>query len=439
MEDRNEATDSAVLQDAITGLPNKHLFFDRLSQALALARRSDQIAAVLFLSVDRLKLINDTMGQRCGDELLKALAERLQSCLRESDTVARPGRDEFLILLPAVTHAEDATLVAKKIFSALSSPFVLDKHEIFVTSSIGISIHPNDGNDASTLLRNSYTAMQRAKETAKNTYKFYSPTMNDKAFERMLMENSLQLALRRNEFFLHYQPQISLSTGRISGMEALVRWQRPDVGIVYPNEFIKLMEEIGLIVPLGEWVLRTACAQNKALQETSRKPMRIAVNLSVRQFQQNIIETVRRVLEDTGLEPNCLELELTESIFVQDIEVAVETLHALRRLGVNISIDDFGMGYSSLSYLKYFPINKLKIVEPFISSIAIDPNDAVIAKAIVALAHSLNIKVIAEGVEKEEDLEFIRSLHCDELQGNIFSHPVPAEEIAKLLAKEKDF
>ncbi|MGD1074599.1 MAG: EAL domain-containing protein [Thermodesulfovibrionales bacterium] len=439
MEDRKEANNSAAYQDTLTGLPNKRIFFDRLSQALARARRGDLIAAVLFLSVDRLKLINDTMGQRCGDQLLKALAERLQGCLRESDTVARPGRDEFMILLPAITHAEDATLVAKKIFSALSCPFALDKREIFVTASIGISIHPNDGSDASALLRNSYTAMQRARETAKNSYKFYSPTMNDKAFERMIMENNLQLALKRNEFFLHYQPQINLDTGQISGMEALVRWQRPGAGVVYPNEFIKLMEEIGLIVPLGEWVLRTACAQSRALQETSRKPMRVAVNLSVRQFQQNIIETVQRVLEDTGLEPNFLELELTESIFVQDVEAAVEVLHAMRRMGVNISIDDFGMGYSSLSYLKYFPINKLKIVEPFISSIAIDPNDAVIAKAIVALAHSLNMKVIAEGVEKEEDLEFIRSLHCDELQGNIFSHPVPAEEIAKLLTSEKHF
>jgi diguanylate cyclase (GGDEF)-like protein len=439
LEDRTDANNSAATYDSITGLPNKNIFFDRLAQALALARRGNRIAAVLFLSVDRLKLINDTLGQRCGDQLLKAVAERFNSCLRESDTVARPGRDEFMILLPAVTHAEDAALVAKKIFSALSSPFVLEKHEIFVTANIGISVHPTDGDDAPTLLRNSYTAMQRAKEMGNNTHKFYSPVINDKAFEQMIMENSLQLALRRKEFFLHYQPQINLSTGQISGMEALVRWQRPEVGVVYPNDFIHLMEETGLIVPLGEWVLHAACAHNKTLQEKGLKPMRIAVNLSVRQFHQNIVETVSRVLEETRLEPNFLDLELTESIFVKDLDAAVEVLTALRSMGVNISIDDFGMGYSSLSYLKYFPINKLKIVEPFISSVAVDPNDAVIAKAIVALAHSLNMKVIAEGVEKEEDLAFIRSLCCDELQGNIFSQPLSAEDIAKLLAEGKHF
>ncbi|MEJ2684301.1 MAG: EAL domain-containing protein [Candidatus Sulfobium sp.] len=432
-----EEKDNAVY-DAATGLPNRKIFRDRLKQALALARRRGNAVAVMFVSLDYLKLINDTLGEKFGDQLLCTMADRLRGCLRRSDTVARPGRDEFMILLPEVTDADDATHVADKIFTALNSTCFLGGHELFVNASIGISVYPDDGDEDISLIKNSYTAMQHAAEAGKNTYKFFSPAMNIKSFNRMVIDNSLRLALRREEFFLHYQPQIDLLTGRVSGLEALVRWDRPDFGVVYPNTFIPLLEESGLILPLGECVLHKACTQNKLWQEAGLTPVRVAVNISARQFQQgDIVSLVGRVLKETGLGSQFLELELTESIFMNNTEISVEALQALRRMGVHISIDDFGTGYSSLSYLKYFPINKLKMVEPFVSFVAIDPNDAVIARAIVAMAHSLNMKVIAEGVEREEHLEFLRSLECDELQGNIFSYPVPAEDAARFLSGER--
>jgi diguanylate cyclase (GGDEF)-like protein len=392
----------------------------------------------LFICIDRLKLINDTLGENYGNKLLSALAKRLKACVRKSDIVARPGRDEFMILLPEIRYAEDAALIARKIFISLESPFNLKKQELFISVNIGISVYPNDGDNAKALLNTSYTALQRSRELEKNTYQFYSPALTERAFERMVMENDLQLALKRKEFLLHYQPQIDLRTGMIIGLEALVRWQKPGSKLIYPKNFIYLMEETGLIVPLGEWVLRTACAQNKAWQDAGFKPLRVAVNISSRHFhEKDITHIVSRVLEDTGLEPEFLELELTESIFLKNLERTVKALKVLRKIGVNISIDDFGTGYSSLSYLKYFPINKLKIVEPFISSVSFSPTDEVIARAIIALAHTLNMKVVAEGVEKKDQMQIIRSLKCDELQGNIFSLPLPPEEISKLLKKAK--
>jgi diguanylate cyclase (GGDEF)-like protein len=425
--------------DAATGLPTRAVFFGRLTQALTLAKRKQRSLAVMFISFDSLKLINDNLGQRFGDQLLKSVSERLVSCLRESDTVARPGSNEFMILLPEIETSANVSVVTDKIFRALSASFVLEQHEIFVNASIGVSMYPDDGDNASSLLKNSYAAMQNAREEGSNTYRFYSTAVNDAAFEKMLLENNLRLALKRGEFVLHYQPQIDLRTGLVTGTEALVRWQRPDAGLVYPANFIRLMEDNGLIVPLGEWVLRQACMQNKAWQDAGIKPIRMAVNLSARQFQQqNIVETVRRTLGETGLDPASLELELTESIFIRDIESVIETLRTMRDMGVQVSIDDFGTGYSSLSYLKYFPVNKLKIVEPFVSFVAINtPNDVVIANAIVAMAHSLNMKVIAEGVERRDNLEFLQSIKCDELQGNVFSHPLPAEEITALLLEGK--
>jgi diguanylate cyclase (GGDEF)-like protein len=430
--------DSPLDFDAATGLPSKAVFFDRLTQALTLAKRKRESLAVMFISFDNLKLINDNMGQRFGDELLKAVTGRLISSLRESDTVARPGSNEFMVLLPEVVLSDKLAVVAGKILAALGSSFMLDTHEIFINVCIGISMYPVDGENASDLIKNAYTAMQNAREEGKNKYRFYSPEINDAAYERMLLENELHLALQRGEFVLHYQPQIDLRTGLISGMEALVRWQRPAAGLVYPGNFIRLMEDNGLIVPLGEWVLRTACLQNKAWQDAGIRPLRMAVNLSARQFQQNIVETVSRTLGETGLEPAFLELEVTESIFIRDIEPVIETLRTLRDMGVHVSIDDFGTGYSSLSYLKYFPVNKLKMVEPFVSFVAIDtPNDVVIANAIIAMAHSLNMKVIAEGVERRDNLEFLQSIQCDELQGNVFSRPCPADEITALLRDGK--
>jgi EAL domain-containing protein (putative c-di-GMP-specific phosphodiesterase class I) len=322
----------------------------------------------------------------------------------------------------------------------LESPFILKKHKLFVSVNIGISIYPNDGDNAKALLNTSYTALQRARELGKNTYQFYSPALTERAFERMVMENDLQLALQREEFILYYQPQIDLKSGLIIGLEALARWQKPGGNLVYPKSFIYLMEETGLIVPLDEWVLHTACKQNKSWQIAGLKPVRVAVNISARHFhEKDITHIVSRVLEDTGLEPQFLELELTESIFLKNLERTVKALKVLSGMGVNISIDDFGTGYSSLSYLKYFPINKLKIVEPFIFSVSFNPTDEVIARAIIALAHTLNMKVVAEGVEKKEQMQLIRSLKCDELQGNIFSLPLVPEEVVKLLVKGKKF
>jgi len=435
---RGKSVDKTASCDPLTGLYNKTVFFNYVIQAIALATRHKKIAAILFVSVDRLKLINDTLGEAYGNKLLKTLAKRLEACVRKSDIVARPGRDEFMILLPEIRYPEDAALIARKIFASLESPFTLKNHKLIVSANVGISIYPNDGDNAKSLLNTSYTALQRAKELGENTYQFYSPALTERAFERMVMENDLKFALQREEFILHYQPQIDLKSGKIIGLEALVRWQKPGGDLIYPKSFIYMMEEMGLIVPFDEWVLYTACKQNKDWQEAGFRPLRIAVNISSRYFhEKDITHIVSRVLEDTGLEPQFLELELTESIFLKNLERTVTALKVLRKIGVNISIDDFGTGYSSLSYLKYFPINKLKIVEPFISSVSFSHTDEVIARAIIALAHSLNMKVVAEGVEKKEQMQRIRSLECDELQGNIFSLPLPPEEIDRLLKKDK--
>ena len=424
--------------DVTTGLPSRKIFYDRLKQTLALARRRGNAVAVMFVSLDCLKLINDNLGKNFGDQLLCMVADRLEGCLRQSDTVARPGRDEFMILLPEIANGGDAARVAEKIFTALNSTFLLGVHELFINAYIGISLYPDDSAEDMALIKNSYTAMQHAMKTGRNTYEFYSPSMNVKAFNRMVTENCLRLALRRSEFFLHYQPQIDLQTGRVIGLEALVRWDRPDFGVVYPNSFIPLMEESDLILSLGELVLYSACTQNRRWQESGLMPVRVAVNISSRQLEQgDFVDLVERILGEADLGPDLLELEMTESIFMKNSEMTVDTLRALRRMGVHISIDDFGTGYSSFSYLKYFPITKLKMVEPFISSIAIEPNDAAITRAIVAMAHSLNMKVIAEGVERKDHMEFLRTLECDELQGNIFSHPVPARDAARFLSGER--
>ena len=438
MKNRGESVDKTASCDPLTGLYNKTAFYNYVTKAIAFASRNKKIAAILFVSVDRLKLINDTLGEAYGNKLLKTLAKRLEACVRKSDIVARPGRDEFMILLPEIRYPEDAALIARKIFNSLESPFTLKNHKLIVSANVGISIYPNDGDNAKSLLNTSYTALQRAKELGENTYQFYSPALTERAFERMVMENDLKFALQRKEFILHYQPQIDLKSGKIIGLEALVRWQKPGGDLIYPKSFIYMMEEMGLIVPFDEWVLHAACKQNKDWQEAGFRPLRIAVNISSRYFhEKDITHIVSRVLEDTGLEPQFLELELTESIFLKNLERTVRALKVLRKIGVNISIDDFGTGYSSLSYLKYFPINKLKIVEPFISSVSFSHTDEVIARAIIALAHSLNMKVVAEGVEKKEQMQRIRSLECDELQGNIFSLPLPPEEIDRLLKKDK--
>jgi len=420
--------------DVLTQLPNRQLFHDRLSQALADARRNHRKLAVLFLDLDRFKPVNDTLGHAAGDRLLRAVAQRLTGCLRQSDTAARLGGDEFTIILTRVNEPDDAARVAAKILASLSEPFVLDGFELVVTASVGISVFPGDGADNDTLIKNADAAMYRAKANGKNAYQFYLPAMNDKAQERMELERSLRTALDHKQLELYYQPQIDIASGRIIGMEALARWNHPSLGLVGPERFIPLAEETGLILPLGEWVLRTACSQNRAWQDAGLQPISMAVNISARQLQQSLVPTIVRILRETRLDAEYLELELTESVVMADADVAIATLRELNRLGVLISIDDFGTGYSSLTYLKRLPLDKLKIDKHFVSTLTTDSNDRAITAAIVAMADSLQLKAIAEGVETAEQLEMLRTMHCDKMQGFLFSEPVDAAAATRLLS-----
>jgi len=418
----------------LTNLPNRTLFNDRLALVLAHAHRSQEKLAVMFFDVDRFNTINETLGHATGDQLLQGVAQRLTSCLRESDTVARMGGDEFMLLLPGITQGEDAGRIAQKILEALKPSFNFHGHELYITASLGIALFPEDGEDTQALLKNANTALHRAKEQGRNNYQFYTPAMNATALERLALENSLRGALERGEFMIYYQPQVDLHTGQIVGMEALVRWQHPELGLISPMNFIPLAEETDLIVPLSEWVLRSACAQNKAWQTAGFPPLRVTVNLSARHFRhKDLVRTVDRLLRETGLDPNYLELELTESIVMENAETTVTTLRQLKEMGVHLSIDDFGTGYSSLSYLKRFPIDTLKIDQSFVQNVPADSDDAAITTAIIAMARNLKLKVIAEGVETKEQLCFLRSYQCDEVQGYLFSRPVSAGTFAQML------
>jgi len=427
-----------AFHDALTDLPNRMLFKDRLTLAMARAKRNSKILAVLFMDLDRYKLINDTLGHSAGDKLLQGVAERLSECIREDDTIARLGGDEFTILLPKISQAQNAAKVAGKIIEAFRQPLTIDAHELYITTSIGIALYPNDGTDPDTLLKNADTAMYLAKEKGRNNYQLYTPTMNEKAFERLELETSLRRAVERQEFVVYYQPKIKINTGRIIGMEALVRWIHPQKGLIPPGEFIPATEETGLIIPLGEWVLRTACAQNKAWQDAGFPPIRVSVNLSLRQFQmQNLVEVVANILKETGLDPFWLELEITESVAMKNEEYTINTLHGLKEMGIQLSIDDFGTGYSSLRHLKRFPISKLKIDKSFVQEIGIDNDNEAIASVIIFLGQSLNLGVIAEGVETEEQLRFLKKHQCNEMQGFLFSKPVSAEDFLQILIREK--
>jgi len=433
-----EMLNSMAYYDSLTGLSNRILFNDRLGLALAQARRTKEMLAVLYIDLDNFKAINDTLGHAVGDRLLQLVGRRLKDCLRDGDTIARLGGDEFVVLLPQIRCAEDATVVATKLLESFGLPFDLDNNELFITTSIGISLYPYDGDDTETMLKNADTALYRAKEHGKNNYQLYTSAMNAKAFERLALENSMRRALDREEFVVYYQPQVNLATGQIVGMEALLRWQHPDLGLVYPSEFIGLAEETGLIISIGDFALRTACKQNKAWQDAGHPPVRIAVNLSAKQFyQQNLDDTIAQALDDTNLHPKFLELEITESVVMKDTTSVSASLYKLKDMGIQVTIDDFGTGYSSLSYLKRFPIDGLKIDRVFIRNLTTDPNDAAIAKAIIAMAKSLNLRVVAEGVETTDQLEFLRSLKCDEIQGYLISRPVPADEATALLVESK--
>jgi diguanylate cyclase (GGDEF)-like protein/PAS domain S-box-containing protein len=420
--------------DALTDLANRNLLGDRLQQALELTRRDGRLLGVLFLDLDRFKDINDSVGHSVGDALLRSVAARLAELVRSCDTVARQGGDEFIILLSEPKDGLEVGQVAQRIVDGLAAPFVVGGHELHVTASIGVTVFPLDGDDMQALLRNADTAMYRAKEENGNNFQFYSRDMGLRALERASLETALRHAIERNEFELVYQPKVDLAHGRIIGAEALIRWRHPELGLVSPVRFIPLAEDTGLIIPIGEWVLRTACLQNKAWQDAGLPLFRVAVNLSARQFRQaSLVQDVADILQESGLEAQYLELELTESLVMHDAEQFIAKLGGIKALGVRLSIDDFGTGYSSLSYLKRFPIDTLKIDQSFVRDIVTDADDAAIVRSIISLGHSLNLKVIAEGVETEAQLAYLRHHRCDEMQGYFFSRPLAPEAFATLL------
>jgi diguanylate cyclase (GGDEF)-like protein/PAS domain S-box-containing protein len=420
--------------DLLTGLPNRLFFADRLRQAQALAKRQKQQCAVLFLDLDRFKIINDTLGHAVGDQLLQEVARRLRSCIREVDTVARLGGDEFAVVLVNLHATADAEQVAAKILANLAKPVVVDTHELFITTSIGVSLFPMHGEDADLLIKRADVAMYQAKSLGRNNYQLYDRAMDLDSERRMVLERGLRKAVEREEFRIVYQPKINAETGRITALEALIRWEHPEMGLLSPADFISLAEETGMIIPIGEWVIRKTCRQNRKWQEQGLPKVRVAVNLSGFQLQQrNLVETVKRILAETGLSGDYLEFEITETVIMQNPEFAVGILSQLRDLGIHISIDDFGTGYSSLAHLKRFSINTLKIDRTFVRDIEVNSTDAAITTAIISMGNSLNLKVIAEGVETAGQFAMLRERQCDEMQGYLFSRPLPADQIAEFL------
>jgi diguanylate cyclase (GGDEF)-like protein/PAS domain S-box-containing protein len=420
--------------DTLTGLANRSLLQDRLEQALLTATSYNSRLAVAFVDLDRFKFINDSLGHHIGDKLLKVMADRLESCVRECDTVARLGGDEFVVLLTGQTAPDQVRAVVERMLAVVSQPWIIEQGEFNISCSIGVALFPNDGTDAQTLLKHADSAMYRAKESGRNNFQFFTRELNTLMTERLELESRLRRALERDQFLLHYQPRVELCTGRIIGAEALIRWKLPEQGIVAPGRFIPLAEETGLIVPIGKWVLKQACAQNKAWQDAGLEPIVVSVNVSARQFRQdNLVRTIAEVLEETGLDARYLEIELTESMVMHDAAQLVAMLDEIKRLGVQISVDDFGTGYSSLSYLKRFPVDRLKVDRSFVEQLATDDDDAAIVRAIITLGHNLGLKVVAEGVEQDEQVNFLRLNHCDEAQGFIFCRPIEAAALAARL------
>jgi diguanylate cyclase (GGDEF)-like protein len=428
---RKEYEDQLVRQanfDDLTGLPNRVLMLDRLQGAVAAARRAERRMALIFVDLDRFKSVNDRLGHAAGDRLLTMASERLQACMREGDTVARLGGDEFAAVLPSLGSQVDAEIIAGRIIEALSAPFVIDGQEVFCTASLGITVYPSDGEEPQVLMRNADAAMYRVKETGRNGFQFFTPEMNAQAAERGRLETHLRYALERGELALHYQPLVDLTSGRVVGAEALLRWNSPEFGAVRPNVFIPLAEDTGLIVPIGAWVLRTACRQAKAWR-VANGPDYVAVNVSIRQFRDGELDQrVADILDEVGLPPAGLELEVTESLLLDDSGAAMASLEALDEMGVRLSIDDFGTGYSSLGYLKRYPFSTLKIDHSFVSGAGEDPDDKALIEAIVAMAHSLRLKVIAEGVETRGQLDFLYAKACDAIQGYYISEPLPPDQ-----------
>ena len=439
LEAKDEELARLANYDSVTGLPNRVLFSDRLHQALAHGERDASVVGVMILDLDRFKNVNDSLGHPVGDELLRIIGERLQQVLRTGDTVARSGGDEFMFLLNDLGDPAAAAYIARKLLKCLSGAYQLAGNEIFMTGSIGISIYPNDGLDAVMLTKNADAALFHAKHEGRDNYQYYTGSMNARALKRLSLESELRRAVEREEFALLYQPQVDLVSGRIVGVEALLRWNHPERGLVSPAEFIPLLEETRLIVPVGQWVLRSACQQSRAWLDAGMTPIRMAVNLSALQFQQpDLVGMVAGIFMESAIDPACqdIELELTESLIMRDVEKTIVTLNQLHEMGVKLSIDDFGTGYSSLSYLKRFPINTLKIDRSFVSDLENNTDDAAIVAAIISLGHNLKMNVIAEGVETAAQLEYLQRAGCDEMQGYLFSRPVSAATVETMVRED---
>ncbi|MBF0444557.1 MAG: EAL domain-containing protein, partial [Magnetococcales bacterium] len=425
--------------DTLTGLPNRDLFLDRLNQSISIASRTNGKVLVLFLGLDHFKNINNSLGHGSGDLLLQNVASRFQDFIREGDTICRLGGDSFGFVIRGINLVKDALFVIQKLLNVISQPFIINEHELFVTASSGITMYPDDAHDANSLIKYADMALNRAKAAGRDRYQFYTEAMRQQADRRLHLEKNLRLALDKGEFVLYYQPKLSLLDKQTIGMEALVRWQHPETGLIPPNDFIPIAEETGLIIPLGEWILKTACQQTKDWLEQGYTPLKVAVNLSARQFrQEGLVDLVQSVLNEVGLPPEMLELEITESMVMDDVDEAINVLQQLRSLGVSIAVDDFGTGYSSLSYLRRFPIHILKIDQSFVRDLTSDSKDAAIIESIVSLAKGLDLLVVAEGVESREQQVFLDSVGCDEIQGYFYSKPLPTQEFTKFLAAQKN-
>ncbi|MEO5339494.1 MAG: EAL domain-containing protein [Magnetococcus sp. MYC-9] len=438
LQARDQALFYAGQHDTLTGLPNRELFLDRLAQAIGHANRNNSKILVLFANIDRFQNINNQFGYRCGDQLLQEVASRLGEFIREGDTLARMGGDVFAFILREIKQPADALAVVNKLVRSLTRPFVMEQTELCITVSIGITLHPDDGEQPLALIKNAEIALNRAQASGHDTYQFYKSDMGEQVDRRLLLEKNLRSALENEEFILYYQPKVAVKSRRIVAMEALVRWNHPQSGMISPGEFIPVAEESGLIIPLGEWILTTACRQTRLWLEAGHGPLRVAVNLSARQFRQpGLCAMIANVLQETGLSPECLDLEITESMMVDNVEVAIQALAQLRALGLSITMDDFGTGYSSLSYLKRFPIQTIKIDQSFVRDLPNNANDVAIVQTIIAMGRSLRLLTVAEGVETREQWDFLEQSQVDEIQGFFYSRPLPADAFVRFLQEEK--
>lgn len=428
-----------LYKDVLTGLQNGMMFKQNFNLLIEQASKNKEKSAIMFIDLDGFKRINDTLGHNTGDQILREYSERLVKCVGKNNITYRFGGDEFIVVIPKIKNEEYVRYIADNVIKRIQKPCMLDGQELRVTSSIGISIYPNDGESLDVLLRNSDIAMNRAKELGKNNYQFYKNDMNSRSFENLIIENKLHTALEKNEFEVYYQPQIDLNTGEIIGMEALLRWNNDELGFISPAKFIPIAEEVGLIIPIGEWVLYSACKQNKLWQENGIKPIRVAVNISARQFQEyDFVEKVKNILERTKLDPKYLEIEITESIAIKSVDFTIKTLEKLKEMGIKVSIDDFGTGFSSLGYLKNFKIDTLKIDCSFVRDIGLDSDNESIIKAIIMLAKNLRLNVIAEGVETEQQMIFLKEEKCNESQGYLFSRPLCAKDFEQFLLQRSE-